>query len=351
MRRLAFIAALTALLWASPGDAAAASPRVAALQVALRAHGLYAGRVDGVSGPLTKTALVTFQHRRGLAADGKLGPITRRALGRLGRPLLGRRELWVGRAGWDVASLEFRLRGFGLPSPRIDGRFDARTAAALRRFQRARGLSADGIAGRMTFRALLARGARRGAPPQVVHVVRPGEGFFVIAQRYNVSPFELARGNGLALDGVIVPGQRLRLPQGATMMPLPEDRGSVRASLDHWSGHYGVDPALARALAWMESGFQNHVVSSVGAVGVMQLLPETWTWVETFLIGHGVPRTADGNVRIGVRYLRWQLDHFGGDVQLALAGWYQGARAVRERGLYNDTKRFVSIVLSLYGKV
>jgi hypothetical protein len=56
-------------------------------------------------------------------------------------------------------------------------------------------------------------------------------------------------------------------------------------------------------------------------------------------------------VRAGVRYLRWQLDQFGGNVGLALSGWYQGARAVRERGIYDDTKEFVRIVLALYGTV
>jgi soluble lytic murein transglycosylase-like protein len=184
-----------------------------------------------------------------------------------------------------------------------------------------------------------------------LHVVQPGESFFSIAQRYHVSPWQLARGNGLTLDHVIVPGQRLRLPAGATTANLPEDRTAVRASLDRWSAEYGVDPRLSRALAWMESGYQQHVVSSVGAVGVMQLLPETWRWVETFLIGQPVQRDAEGNVRAGVRYLRWQLDQFGGDVRLALAGWYQGARAVREIGLYDDTKQFVRIVLALYGRV
>jgi soluble lytic murein transglycosylase-like protein len=101
----------------------------------------------------------------------------------------------------------------------------------------------------------------------------------------------------------------------------------------------------------MESGFQQDVVSSVGAVGVMQLLPETWDWVDAMLIGYRTPRTAEGNVQAGVRYLRWQLDQFGGDVRLALAGWYQGARAVREIGLYDDTKQFVDVVLGLYGNV
>jgi soluble lytic murein transglycosylase-like protein len=125
----------------------------------------------------------------------------------------------------------------------------------------------------------------------------------------------------------------------------------VRAAIDYWARFYGVDPRLARALAWMESGFQQDVVSSVGAIGVMQLLPETWEFVDTVLLGQRTPRDYRGNVRAGVRYLRWQLDQFEGDVRLALAGWYQGARAVREVGLYDDTRLFVRVVLALYGTV
>ena len=128
---------------------------------------------------------------------------------------------------------------------------------------------------------------------------------------------------------------------GAAGAGPPASRDAVRAALDYWARVYGVDPALARALAWMESGFQQDVVSNVGAIGVMQLLPETWEFVDSVLLGTRTPRTFQGNVRAGVRYLRWQLDEFGGDRRLALAGWYQGARAVREIGLYDDTKLFV----------
>ena len=188
------------------------------------------------------------------------------------------------------------------------------------------------------------------------HVVQPGESFFSIAARYHVSPWRLARRNRLELTNVIVPNQRLALPKGARLTAPaaagpPASRDAVRSAIDYWSRVYGVDPALARALAWMESGFQQDVVSNVGAIGVMQLLPETWEFVDVVLLGVRTPRTYQGNVRAGVRYLRWQLDEFGGDRRLALAGWYQGARAVRERGLYDDTKEFVRIVLMLYGSV
>ena len=478
MRRIVVIAAAVAALGLAGPAAAAQSAKVAALQVALRANGLYQGEIDGIAGPITRGALVRFQRSNGIRATGKVGYVTRCKLGTLGRPLLGQRQLASGRVGWDVASLEFRLRRFGLAVRKVDGRFDAATAAALKRFQRARGLDPDGIAGTRTFRALsrgtgtarvtrvvvhtvepgegflviagrykvaavaLARAnglrltsvltpgqrlrvpgpvvvakrktralptraavvhtvragegffaiadryrvtaatlasanaltlrsvlvpgqrlripglalAVRTAPtsvPRARHRVTPGESFFSIAQRYHVSPWRLARVNGLSLMATIVPGQSLGLPRGAHLASngAPVDRATVRAAIDRWAAAFGVDPRLARALAWMESGFQQDVVSSAGAIGVMQLLPETWEWVDTMLLGEVTPRTYEGNVRAGVRYLRWQLDQFDGDVRLALAGYYQGARAVRERGLFDDTKQYVSVIQQLYGSV
>jgi soluble lytic murein transglycosylase-like protein len=357
MRRVAILCLLASGLAVAPVAHAAngrATSSVAALQVGLHAQRLYAGPIDGLAGPLTKAGLARLEQAHGIRPDGRLGTQERRALGVLGTPLLGQRELWPGLAGWDVASLEFQLIGYGLPRASVDGRFDGVTQAALERFQRRHGLRPDGIAGRRTYRALAHGAVRKAAPPLITHIVEAGESFFSIADRYHVSPFLLAKQNGLRLTGVIVPGQKLRLPRGATTTSegaAPASRDSVRASLDHWSAVYGVDPALARALAWMESGYQEDVVSNVGAVGVLQLLPETWDWVDVVLLGQRTPRTADGNVQAGVRYLRWQLDQFHGDRKLALAGWYQGARAVREIGLYDDTKQFVSIVLQLYGKV
>ena len=355
MRRLAVVLlAFLGLLAVAAPTASAASPQTAALQIALRAHGFDPGPVDGVSGPLTRRALLAFQKKRGLVCDGKLDRRTRLALGRRGRPLLGQRQLAVGAVGWDVAVLEYRLRRYGLSRRAVDGRFTRTTAAALRRYQRRHLLARDGIAGPQTYRSLAGRGPSRARAVPRAHVVRPGESFFSIAARYRVSPWQLARRNSLSLMRVIVPNQRLVLPPGARLGPATgsgASRDAIRASIDHWARVYGVDPKLARALAWMESGFQQDVVSSVGAVGVMQLLPETWDFVDTVLLGFRTPRTYDGNVRAGMRYLRWQLDEFGGTVRLALAGWYQGARAVRERGLYGETKQFVRIVLALYGTV
>jgi soluble lytic murein transglycosylase-like protein len=124
--------------------------------------------------------------------------------------------------------------------------------------------------------------------------------------------------------------------------------GNVRELLDKWAGYYGIDPSLAHALAWMESGYNNSMVSSVGAQGVMQLMPTTWTYVEDVLIGHKVDdHGPDGNIHVGMAYLHHLLGVFDGDEHLALAGWYQGERSVKANGPLQVSKVFVANVLAL----
>lgn len=162
-----------------PISAQAASSRVAALQVALKAKGLYGAAVDGVRGPLTRGAVVRFQRRRGLTVDGIAGPVTRSALGRRGRPRLGSRVMHSGQAGWDVAALQFLLARRGYPPGAIDGAFGPVTRLAVSNYQRALGLSIDGLAGPATLGSLRSRST---SPQGPVRFLRPvsaplGDGF------------------------------------------------------------------------------------------------------------------------------------------------------------------------------
>jgi peptidoglycan hydrolase-like protein with peptidoglycan-binding domain len=146
-----------ALCALAPAGVAAPSgnPEIAALQVGLKARGLYPGTVDGVLGPGTERAVMKLQRRAGLPPNGVPGPSTRRALGGYGkRAPLGGRELIFGQRGWDVAALQFALAWHGFPSGRFDGNLGERTDAALRRFQRWAGITPDGRAGPATFAAL-----------------------------------------------------------------------------------------------------------------------------------------------------------------------------------------------------
>jgi soluble lytic murein transglycosylase-like protein len=147
-------------------------------------------------------------------------------------------------------------------------------------------------------------------------------------------------------------GTRLKVPKvgaSSTASAAAATMGSfdVRASIDRWSAHYGVDARLAKALAWMESGFQTHVVSPAGAFGVMQVTPATWDFVETVLIGQKIPRTGDGNVRVGVAFLRHLLRTFGGDEPKALAAYYQGPKSVQTLGILPVSRAYIADVLAL----
>ena len=160
--------------------------------------------------------------------------------------------------------------------------------------------------------------------------------------------------NHIDIPKPIMIGQRLRIRGGgarctvaaATRRRWPRSGRRARAARP-WAGTLGVDTHLVRALAWMESGFQTAIVSSAGARGVLQTLPTTREYVEKVLAGKPIPQTVDGDIEVGMRYLKHLLEAFQGDERLALAGWYQGERAVREHGLYKVTKPFVANVLAL----
>jgi soluble lytic murein transglycosylase-like protein len=228
----------------------------------------------------------------------------------------------------------------------------------VRSFQRKVNLVPDGVVGAATLAALGLQ-SRVPAPERAplvagkrIYKVREGDSLTAIAKSHGTTVSALARLNHLNPQRFLIVGRRLRLPAAAPRgdyvhVASTSDAFAIRESLGRWAAHYGVDPHLARALAWMESGFQQHVRSPVGAEGVMQLLPSTWEYVETSLIRQQVPHTADGNVRVGLAYLSHLLKAFGGNERLALAGWYQGERAVRKHGLYDETKPFVSDVLAL----
>jgi hypothetical protein len=288
-------AVLAGLTLAAPAQAR--NPQIAGLQVALRAYGLYTGPIDAIAGPNTVRATKAFQRRAGIAPDGRAGPATRRALGPLGTPVFGRRTLRRGLFGWDVSVLQYMLARRGQLVP-VYGFFDRATERALRRYQRARKLAADGIAGPVTISAL-----GRGSPG-----VRPAR------------------------------------PAPA---PSPARTASVRTMLTNWAIAYRLDPGLVRALAWMESGYQPGLVSSAGARGVMQILPGTRHYVQTILIGHKVPNSTSGNIRIGVVYLRHLLREFRWSRSHALAAWYQGPNSLRRHGRLPATRQFVGNVLAL----
>jgi peptidoglycan hydrolase-like protein with peptidoglycan-binding domain len=298
MRPKALTACLAAAaVFALPAAAQAfTNPQVPGLQVALKAHGFYAGPIDGIAGPMTASGVRRFQRHAGIVVDGVAGPITRGKLGRLGRPLFGKRHLIMrGNVGWDVSVLEFFLRQRGFSPGRVNGHFTERTRRAVMRYQRKRHLAADGLVGPQTLRSF---GVRQAVPQP---------------------------------------------PHSTTR----RSRKGIPARLGYWARYYGIKPSLVKALAWQESGFQQHVRSSVGARGVMQVRRQTWSYVEMVLLGRKVHHGVDGNIHVGVAYLRQLLHEFHFNVRRAVGAYNQGPAAVRAHGLYPKTRKFVANVLAL----
>jgi LysM repeat protein len=355
--RVAIVAAAAAFaavaLAASPALAAGGpDPEIAALQVALRSKGMYFGKIDGLSGPMTANGLRAFQKAAALPVTGELGPRTRAELGALGRPLVSRRVLSQGAYGWDVSALQFLLARAGhLRLYQVDGHFGAETKNGLVRFQKTRRLAVDGVAGPATLTSF-GHGKRTPVLTEITapvsYVVRPGDTLTEIATKHKTTVSALVAVNDLDSPNLVVEGAKLRMPAAVAAAPAQSlSHSTVRGYVDKWALHYGVPVNLARALAWQESGFQVNVTSSVGAWGPMQVMPDTWTFVETILLGTTVPRTGEGGVQVGMALLRHLLRRFDGDQRLALAAWYQGEKAVREVGLYDETKVFVANVLAL----
>jgi hypothetical protein len=288
VRRVCILALVVATPLAAASAARSASPNVAALQLALFQRGVYHGAFDGIAGPQTRRATMRFQRRHHLQPDGIVGPKTRSALGRWARHELGRRLLSPGRRGWDVAELQFLLRRNGI-FVTLDGIFGQMTEAAVLGIQRGAELKADGVVG-----------------PQTIGVLRRTH-------------------------------DRLRRLGAQTQ---------VRGQIDRWSRYYGVDTRLACALAWMESGHQPDLTSSTGAWGVFQVMPATWRYVERVLADRRYPRNVEGNVRVGLLFLRHLLQKFG-DTRAALAAWYTGPALVEKHGIGRRGRWFAENVLAI----
>src|SRR5262249_2688667 len=110
----------------------------------------------------------------------------------------------------------------------------------------------------------------------------------------------------------------------------------------------GIDPALMVEVMRQESGFNAHAHSYKGACGLMQLMPGT-------AARFGVTKIFDPaqNIEAGAKYLRFLLDKFDGDVQLALAGYNAGEGAVVDAAYrvprYRETQAYVHNISSRYG--
>ncbi len=151
-------------------------------------------------------------------------------------------------------------------------------------------------------------------------------------------------------DGRQVRSALVPAPVGSAGLPFRVNEANRQQYAPHITriaAQHGVDPYLVHAVISAESAFNPNAVSPAGAMGLMQLMPAT---AERFGVSNAFEPIA--NINAGVRYLRWLLNHFNNDVQLALAGYNAGENAVIRHGRqippYAETQTYVPRVLRFY---
>ena len=119
--------------------------------------------------------------------------------------------------------------------------------------------------------------------------------------------------------------------------------------VETFSNKYGIDGDFIKAIIKQESGFNPKATSKKGAMGLMQLMPETAKSL-------GVINAYNPweNVEGGVKYLKDLMDRFGNDEKLALAAYNAGPNAVKKYGgipPYKETQNYVNAIMANYDKV
>jgi LysM repeat protein len=203
-----------------------------------------------------------------------------------------------------------------------------------------------------------------GAPEAMgAYKVRPGDTLSGLAAAARVPAAQMAYMNGLNPTSQLIAGTILKLPTGAainTTTPAPARTivpqaapmatpGRLNAGqVGTLAAQAGAPSSLAAAIAWQESGFNNAMISPANARGVMQVMPGTWSWVQSNLSSTRLdPSSATDNVKAGSLYLAHLLRETNGDPSLAAAGYYQGLSSVRRIGMLPETRRYVANVLAL----
>jgi LysM repeat protein len=210
------------------------------------------------------------------------------------------------------------------------------------------------------------------------HRVVAGDTLSGIAHHYGVSMSAIARANHLSSYNIVRLGATLRIPGTTRTSPQRSSpsntfagrtyassvvraaarnratlarrgvpsRTSMRNIIAARARANGVSPALAVAISYQESGWNQGAVSVANAVGAMQVIPSTSEWISSVVGRHLDPLNAHDNATTGVVLLR-VLTRSAKSERQAVAGYYQGLGSVQKNGMYPDTKRYVANVMYL----
>ena len=203
-----------------------------------------------------------------------------------------------------------------------------------------------------------------GPPSSIAgtHTVQTGETLTSIASTQGTTIQELITANPDIVDpnriyvgeSLVIPGgyaatgESSQTSGGVTSSSSGTSSATVQQLLAQYAQQYDLEPALVEALAWQESGWRQNVVSSAGAVGVMQIMPDTADWLATDVVGRplDVNSSVADNIEAGVAYLRFLINGTG-SVQMGVAAYYQGPGSLQRDGMLAQTQQYVSNVMAI----
>lgn len=148
-------------------------------------------------------------------------------------------------------------------------------------------------------------------------------------------------------DEIVRAASRNRSTLGARSTP---SRSETKATITRIARQNGVDPSLALAVSYQESGWDHGQVSVANAVGTMQVIPSAGEWTSQ-LAGRELDLLdPEDNITAGVLLLK-ALTQQASTTSDAIGGYYQGLASVEANGMYDDTKRYVSTVKTLRARM
>jgi hypothetical protein len=170
------------------------------------------------------------------------------------------------------------------------------------------------------------------------------------SKRSKVKKTTMSVSDGVGLRTNSYSSTTLSMGSSKSLKGFSTGDGVIDSYIVDSSRRYGIDPLLIYAQMHQESAFRKRAKSHKGASGLMQLMPAT---ARRF----GVTNIYDPkqNIDAGVKYMRWLLNKFNGDVVLALAGYNAGEGAVMKYGWqvppYRETRNYVARITRKYNKI
>jgi soluble lytic murein transglycosylase-like protein len=234
-----------------------------------------------------------------------------------------------------------------------------------------------------------------------IYVVQPGDSLWAISQANGLTVQQLAAANHMNLNDILLIGRHLVIPSNqqaaaqsaATRSPAAQsapspaaastathqaptvnaaafcahfsspggpwgvlpgllqqspDRLALRPLFAKWADHYNLSLPLLEAIAWQESGWQQGVVSSAGAIGTGQIMPETASFISSSVIGMrmNIHSTSD-NIRMSAAFLSYLADVEANNRCATIAAYYEGPDNLRQFGIFPDAQVYVASVEAL----